>query len=304
MIHIMKYKKIYLLFSGLILVPGIISLIFFGLKLDVDFTGGSVFEYQITGDQSRDEAVSTIKAVYQEENLEISQIYTEGKTIQIRTTPTDSAENDKIVQKLSESSTQIKEESFETVGPSIGQEQTKDAFKALAFASLGIMLYIAYAFRNIPKPYSSLRFGASAIIAMLHDAFMLLGVFSILGVLRNLQIDALFITAVLTVIGFSVHDSIVVFDRIRENINKLPPSWGFERIVNFSIVETLNRSFATSMTVLITLLSLYILGGLTIRHFVLALLIGITSGTYSSIFTASPILVIWEDYLARKNKRS
>lgn len=302
MIHIMKYKKIYLIFSGAILIPGIISLIIFGLKLDVDFTGGSVFDYQITGNQSRDEAVSTLKSIYQQEGLEISQIYTEGKTIEIRTSPVESAENDKIVNLISESSAQIKEESFETVGPSIGQETTKNAFKALAVASLGIMLYIAYAFRNIPKPYSSLRFGVSAIIAMLHDALMLLGVFSILGVVYNLEVDALFITAVLTVIGFSVHDSIVVFDRIRENINKLPPSWSFERVVNFSIVETLNRSFATSMTVLITLASLYILGGQTIRHFVLALLIGITSGTYSSIFTASPILVIWENYLSRKKK--
>ena len=137
---------------------------------------------------------------------------------------------------------------------------------------------------------------------MLHDALMLLGAFSILGKIFRIEIDALFITAMLTVIGFSVHDSIVVFDRIRENLKKLPTSLSFEYVVNYSIVETLNRSFATSLTVLMTLLSLIVLGGESIRYFVLALLIGIISGTYSSIFTASPILVIWEELKSRKHK--
>jgi preprotein translocase subunit SecF len=299
MINVMKYKKIYLIFSGLVLLPGIFSLLFFGLNLAVDFTGGSVFEYKINSNQPRDEVVSKLSEIYESEEVHVIEVYTEGKTVELRTEPVDSAKNDTILTQVSQNLAGIEQESFQTIGPSVGRETTVDAFKALGFASIAIMLYIAYAFRNVPKPYSSIRFGASAIVAMLHDAFLLLGVFSILGKFYNVEVDALFITAVLTVIGFSIHDSIVVFDRIRENLRKLPPSWSFERIVNFSIVETLNRSFATSLTVLVTLLSLYILGGQTIKHFVLALLIGILSGTYSSIFTASPILVIWEDYISR-----
>jgi preprotein translocase subunit SecF len=129
---------------------------------------------------------------------------------------------------------------------------------------------------------------------MLHDALVVLGIFSILGHFFNIEIDALFITAVLTVIGFSVHDTIVVFDRIRENLKKLPGSWGFSQIVNYSLVETLNRSLATSLTVIITLMALFLLGGESIRYFTLVLLIGIVSGTYSSIFNASAF-VIWEE---------
>ena len=135
---------------------------------------------------------------------------------------------------------------------------------------------------------------------MFHDAVLVIGIFSILGYFFGTEVDALFITAVLTIIGFSVHDTIVVFDRIRENLKKMPQSWGFEKIVNFSIVETLNRSLATSLTVIITLSSLYVLGGESIKDFVLAMLIGIISGTYSSIFTASPILVLWEERSKKK----
>jgi len=180
------------------------------------------------------------------------------------------------------------------VGPVVGAETAKKAFVALAWAMIGIMSYIAYAFRNIPKPYSSIKFGISAIIAMFHDAYVVIGFFAILGHYFGVEIDALFITALLTVLGFSVHDTIVVFDRIRENLRKLPKSFNFEEVANFSVVETLARSLATSFTVVLTLSSLYVLGGASIKNFVLAMLVGIISGTYSSIFTATPILVLWE----------
>ncbi len=300
---VMKYKKMYLLFSGLVLIPGIVSLLLFKLNLAVDFTGGSVFTYDVSRIGSRDGFEEKVRDVFGEQELEISEFVLGKEELEIRTQPVDSFVNDSINEPLKNSFKDIEQKSFETIGPVIGRETTLNAFKALGMASLGIMLYIAYAFRNIPKPYSSLRFGASAIIAMLHDAFLLLGVFSILGKFAGVEIDALFITATLTVIGFSIHDSIVVFDRIRENLRKLPSSWSFDQIVNFSIVETLNRSFATSLTVIITLLSLYILGGPSIKYFVLALLVGIVSGTYSSIFTASPLLVIWENYIVNRRKR-
>lgn len=298
----MKYKRIYLIFSAAVLVPGIISLIFFGLNLSIDFTGGSVFKYDVSKLEERDNVKQDVFDIYDQSQVEVKEFVWGNEEIEVRTDPVESAKNDELRQKINDKYENIKQISYETIGPSIGKETALNAFKALAVASLGIMLYIAYAFRNIPKPYSSFRFGVSALIAMLHDALLLVGIFSILGKFSGVEVDALFITAVLTVIGFSIHDSIVVFDRVRENLKKLPASWDFEQIVNFSIVETLNRSFATSLTVLVTLLSLYIIGGESVKYFVLALLIGILSGTYSSIFTASPILVMWEDYILKKKK--
>ena len=161
----------------------------------------------------------------------------------------------------------------------------------MALASVGILLYMAYAFRNTQRP---LLYGSSALVAMLHDVLIVLGVFSILGLLFNVQIDALFITALLTVIGFSVHDTIVVFDRIRENLAKHPDE-SFEAIVDYSLAQTVVRSLNTSLTVIFTLMALVLFGGGSTRMFVLALLIGIISGTYSSIFNASQLLVAWEN---------
>lgn len=299
----MKYKTIYLVISGAVLVPGIISLATFGLNLAIDFTGGSVFEYDLG---RTDVEKATIRQIFAEKEVETESVsFRRSGRVVVKTKPVSTEVGkeltDLMIERLSRNDeNQAEQISFETVGPSIGAETTKKAFSALAVASVGILLYIAFAFRNIPKPYSSVRFGATAIAAMLHDAVLVLGIFSILGHYLGVQIDALFITAVLTVIGFSVHDTIVVFDRIRENLKKLPGNWDFEEIVNYSVVETLNRSIATSLTVIVVLLALYLLGGESIRWFVLALLVGIASGTYSSIFTASPILVLWEKFV-RKN---
>ena len=308
----MKYKTIYLVISGAVLVPGIISLATFGLNLDIDFTGGSVFEYDLG---RTDVEKATIRQIFAEKEIETESVsFRESGRVVIKTKPVSTEVGKELTNLMVErlgregiasdesgaKESTVEQISFETIGPSIGAETTKKAFSALAVASVGILLYIAFAFRNIPKPCSSFRFGATAIAAMLHDAVLVLGIFSILGHYLGVQIDALFITAVLTVIGFSVHDTIVVFDRIRENLKKLPGNWDFEEIVNYSVAETLNRSIATSLTVIVVLLALYLLGGESIRWFVLALLVGIASGTYSSIFTASPILVLWEKFV-RKN---
>jgi preprotein translocase subunit SecF len=293
--NLLKHKMWYLIISGLILVPGIVALLIFKLNLSIDFVGGSLVKYQVPNGYD----VSNIVSQYKNNNVEVEGFANEGADFVIRTKSLDVNLNKTINDELQKENADIKQVSFETVGPIVGKETTKNAFVSLGWASLAILLYIAYAFRNIPSPYSSFKFGASAIIAMLHDAVVVLGIFAILGHYKNVEIDAMFITAILTVIGFSVHDTIVVFDRIRENLSKLPKTWQFETIANYSLVETLNRSLATSLTVIFTLSALYILGGDSIRNFVLALLIGIVSGTYSSIFTATPILVIWESYKER-----
>lgn len=300
MIQLMKYKWYYLIFSALILVPGIISLFVYGLNASIDFTGGSVFKYELSSAPSPE----IVKKIFTDKNVGVESISTEGvgKYV-IRTKSVPAQAEPAIKADLVKLDKNARLMSFETVGPSVGLETTQKAFVALGWAMLGILLYIAYAFRNIPKPYSSFKFGVSALVAMLHDALVVLGIFSILGHFLHMEIDSLFITAVLTVLGFSVHDTIVVFDRIRENLGKLPKSFSFEEIVNYSVVETLSRSLATSLTVIITLTSLYLLGGQSIKVFVLAMLVGIISGTYSSIFNASPILIIWENWVAHKRSK-
>ena len=184
-------------------------------------------------------------------------------------------------------------QSVDTVGPSIASDTTRSAFLAVAVAALVIMCYIAFAFRKVGSVGQSFRYGASAIIALLHDALVVLGLWAIFGHFFGFKVDSLFLTAILTVIGFSVHDTIVVFDRIRENMSRRT-SEPFETIVDASLIQTLNRSLNTSLTVLFTLSALTLFGGESIQEFTLALLIGIASGTFSSIFNASMILTVWE----------
>jgi len=181
----------------------------------------------------------------------------------------------------------------------MGQETTLNALKAVVIASILIILYITWSFRQVPKPTSSFRFGVCAIIALIHDVLVVIGVFAILGHFLNVEIDSLFVTAILTVIGFSVHDTIVVFDRIRENLRKMGGS-DFPKTVNESIIQTIGRSLNTSLTVVLILIALLLFGGESIRWFVVALLIGVVSGTYSSIFNASPLLVLWQEIIDKK----
>ena len=219
----------------------------------------------------------------------------------IRTSPIDSKTNSEFQNDLKKSIKDAKQTSFETIGPTIGRETTLNAIKAVIAASILIVLYIAWSFRKVPKPASGLRFGVSAIIALIHDVLVVVGVFAILGKVFGVEIDALFVTALLTVIGFSVHDTIVVFDRIRENLRR--QNVPFAQVVNDSILQTLDRSLNTSLTVILVLLTLLIFGGETIRWFVVALLVGVISGTYSSIFNASPILVVWQEWTEKRKKK-
>lgn len=198
--------------------------------------------------------------------------------------------------KLSQKFGNVEVRRTENVGPVIGQELEKKALLAVLVASVVIVLYIAYSFRKVPKPTSSWRFGVAAIVALVHDILMVVGVFAILGHFMGVEIDTLFVTALLTVIGFSVHDTIVVFDRIRENLLK-NINKKFTEIANLAVVQTLGRSLNTSLTVIFVLLALLLFGGETIKWFVVALLVGIISGTYSSIFNATALLTLWEEKL-------
>lgn len=286
----MKYKWWYFGISLLILVPGIFSLIKYGLKPSIDFTGGTLLEIQTTKSVTNDQLI----ALGKKQNIEISSVQPSGSNSYIlRAKDIDKDQNEKFKSAVASVSGGLKELQYESVGPVVGRELTQKAILAVIVASLAIIAYIAWSFRQVPKPYASWKFGVSAVLALVHDALVVLGIFSILGHVYGVEVDALFVTAVLTVIGFSVHDTIVVFDRVRENLPKMPKE-SFEDVVDFSLAETLVRSLNTSLTVILTLVALLLFGGETTHWFVLALLVGIISGTYSSIFNAAPILVLWE----------
>lgn len=289
--NIVKYRNLFYAISLAIIIPGMIALFTHGLRLGIDFKGGQSME--IAGSATAEQITQAAK----DNDLHDVTVTTSDQNLLLRYSDDAAPAEVESHRRALESqlrqygSEQVR---FESVGPSVSRDLTKNALIALALVSLAILLYISFAFRNMPPPVSSFAFGVAAIIALLHDALLLIGVFSILGIFFGVEIDSLFVTAVLTAIGFSVHDTIVVFDRVRENLRRHRGE--FDNIVNISIQETLARSLNTSITVLLTLMALYLFGGESIKLFVLALLIGIASGTYSSIFNAASLLVTWNDY--------
>jgi preprotein translocase subunit SecF len=281
----------YFAISLIVIVPGLIALFLWGLPLAIDFTGGSILEVRF--DSGNAPLPAEVVDLYNDKGIGDPLVQSAGEAdIIARSKPIDEpTKADLIDEMTARFEGPITVLRFDSVGPSVGAEVAQRATGAVGLAALGIMLYITYAFRGIPHAF---RYGMSAILAMLHDVAVVIGVEAILGHFLGWEVDALFLTALLTVIGFSVHDSIVVFDRIREN-QRIYRHLDFETLVNHSIVQTLDRSINTQLTVMLTLLALLLFGGVTTRHFVAILLIGVFSGTYSSIFNAAPILVVWEN---------
>lgn len=295
-------RKIWFSISGVLIALGLLSWIFWGLNLGIDFKGGTLLE--LSFDQKNSVSVSEIKDALRDENFAKGMTIqkTGDKSVIIKTQPLEKNQEEKLKLILNEKVGENRELQLQTVGPTVSKDLTNKALLAIALAALAIIVYVAWAFRSVPKPANSWHFGFSTIIALVHDIIIPLGLFSILGHFYGYEVDSLFITALLTVMGFSVHDTIVVFDRIRENLKK-HPSENFEKIVNDSVNQTLARSLNTSLTVVLVLLSMLLLGGKTIQPFIVALLAGVIVGTYSSIFTASPILVVWQNWSqSRRNK--
>ena len=297
--NIIKYKNWFFGLSLLVIIPGIFSLALWGLNLSIDFTGGTEMTWLFTKPVTV-QTQQVITQTAQKDSVKILSFKPSGSSLQLRTDTLSDKVHTQFVTDAKSTLGNFTEDEYATIGPTIGGETTKNALLGILVASVLIVLYIAWSFREVPKPTSSWRFGVAAIIALLHDALVLLGIFSLLGHFAGVEVDSLFVTAILTVIGFSVHDTIVVFDRIRENLKKMGAT-DFPHVVNASILQTMTRSLNTSLTVILVLFALLLFGGESTRWFVAALLIGIISGTYSSIFNAAPILVLWQE-LSQKRK--
>jgi preprotein translocase subunit SecF len=295
MLNILGKRYLFFALSLLIILPGLIIIAVDGLPLSIDFKGGSLVEIEITDDKAP--STHLIADIYDQNDIVDSLVQTSdqnGATLfLIRSSSLTQEQYSTIIDALrSEFDQNLVERRFDTVGPSISQSVTQRALLAIAIAALAVIVYITFAFRGILHAF---RYGVCAIIAMMHDILIVVSVGAIGSRLFGWQMDSLFLTALLTVIGFSTQDKIVVFDRIRENepiLRKVP----FEKLVNHSIVQSLQRSINTQlMTVEFLLLSLALFGGTTLREMSIILLIGLLSGTYSSIFIAAPILVVWEN---------
>jgi len=303
----LKYRKIYFTISALLVSASIASLLIFGLNLGIDFTGGSLLEIETRNQESTSIDIEQTIEEYEEnlfgdvrvqptENGFLIRLrdISEQEHQQILSIINKQANNNRAIEQLNN----IKEIRFETIGPVIGKELKRKALWQIALVAIGIVLYIAYAFRKVSKLKKgskiSWKFGIAALITLLHDVIITLGIFALLGKIFAVEIDNSFIAAILLVLGYSVNDTIVVFDRVRENLIKNKYSSDLEGIINKSISETVVRSLNTSTTTLIVLFSVLLFGGETIFYFVLALIVGIAIGTYSSIFLASPLLYEWE----------
>ena len=299
--NIIGTRNRWFILSALIIIPGLISLAVWHLRVGIDFKGGTIQDVQYLSTRPD---VDTIRTKLDSLKIAGLGVQTSGdKDILVRfpnqekINPRDTGNT--ILSTLRKQNSSVKETSFENVGGSVAASTTTNAIWSVVIASLAIIFFIAWSFSAVPKPASSWRFGITAILALAHDILFVIGAFSIIGhFFPSVEVDSLFITAILTILGFSVNDTIVVFDRIRENLRR-SPGRSFAEIANASLNQTLARSLNTSMTVLIILLSLLLLGGSSIRNFILALSLGVAIGTYSSIFNAAPLLVSWQEWVNR-----
>ena len=305
-LDIVKHKFIYLAISAILLIPGIIAMVYSMItydthtpvKVGIDYTGGTTLQYGVKEELSNDK-LSAVRQVLEENGIDksiLQVINVNSKEsgdlkaiLSIRTKFIDeeSKDLDKISKIVDSQFQQPELVQVSSVGPTLGKELFKNSLIALSLALLGIIAYLTFRFQ--------FDYALAAILGLIHDTFFVVGVFSILGLFYGVQIDALFVTALLTVIGFSVHDTIVVFDRVRENLKYYSKKMTFGEIMNVSVNQTLTRSINTSLTTLITLAALYFFGGVTTKDFVLAMILGIAIGTYSSIFFCSSLIEIWED---------
>ena len=306
-IPFVKYRKIYFIFSGILLIGSLVCLIIFGLKLGIDFTGGSILELEFKTERpSNQEIRESLKG------FDLGEIYiqpADEKGLILRMKDISEDVHQQIIQKLKGPTSggypgELEEKRFESIGPVIGQELKEKAKLLIVISLLSIVFYIAIAFRRVQKPLSSWQYGIASLFILSHDILIPLGVFALLGKFYQVQLTIPIICAFLTIVGYAINNVVVVYDRLRENLLRgvfRDFVLGFEEATNKAINQTLTRQLNTSLTTLFPLIAIFFLGGETLKYFALTLILGITAGTYSSIFLAIPILVSWLKWRGRKS---
>ena len=294
-----KYSTIYYVFSIALTIASIFALVLFGLKFGIEFTGGSNMEVEFLNQRPSNDDISKQLASFNLGDITVQPIGEKGVVLRFK--EVDEATHINILSKINALS-EAEEKNFQFVGPSVGNELRNKTQISMVLVLFAITLYIAIAFRKVSRPVASWKYGITSLIALIHDVLIPIGVFAVLGRFHNVEITIPIIAALLTVLGFSVHDTIVIFDRIRENILK-NRSDSFDDIVDQSLNQTVGRSIGTVATTLFVMISVFFFGGQTLKWFSLALIIGIGSGAYSSIFIAGPLLVTWQKWSERKSKK-
>lgn len=287
MIRVVRYRWFWYVVSGALVIGSIASLFMYGLRFGIDFTGGALLELSWKADRPTTEQ---LRALFAEEGINdvvIQPVATQETLLRFASITEEKH------QQLSSHLALLgafTENRFETIGPAIGKELQQKALWSIVLIIIAITLYVAWAFRHVSRPIASWKYGVITIIALLHDVILPIGIFSILGKFAGIEIASSFIVALLTILGYSVNDTIVVFDRIRENLMRVGTTLSFDEIIDRSITQTLARSLNTTLTTLLALVAIFLFGGESVKYFALALIIGIASGAYSSIFIASPLL--------------
>ncbi len=302
MINVIGHRYVNLIFSGLLFVLAIVALVVFGLKPGNDFRGGSLLEARFTGTELNTDEVKNSLASLNFGILSTQKTDENGVLIKLRFLTEE--EHQQVLGRLrtdfEKDANQVLEVRFETIGPVVSQELRIRSLYAIIIVVVGIVIYIAYSFRRISQPVNSWKYGVVAVCALLHDVTITAGIFALFGRYAGVEVDIPFVVALLTILGYSVNDTIVVFDRIRENLIRRSAN-NFSESVNIAVNETFSRSINTGLATMFTLGALFFFGGESIKYFVLTLLVGIFLGTYSSIFVASPLLVEWHRWQQRRS---
>ena len=295
MLNIIGQRKIYFTLSGILVALSLLFLLIWGLRPGIDFTGGSLIEVEFTGARPDKALVDEVLGTMDLGGFTVQPIEDSSYILKTRFVTEDEHQNilSGLREKFVTEENSVLETRVETIGPAISSTLRNRAFSAAIAVIIAIVIYIAYTFRKVSRPVKSWKYGLTAIVALLHDVLITMGIFAVLGRFFGVEIDIAFVVAILTILGYSVNDTIVVFDRVRENLIKEGYD-RFEEVVNRGVNQTIYRSINTGLTTLLVLFALYFFGGESIHYFSLALIIGIIVGTYSSIFLASPLLVVWQ----------
>ena len=308
--NIVGYKNVFLVFSAILVGASIIAVGLFGFKEGIEFSGGTLWQFKLAGNNrvAINEVEDVLKNKLKIEDVhvgfdEVNNTYLARIPAHDGKTSTE-ADHQEYLRLMKGTYPTLEELSFQSIGPSIGSELKKNALMAIVFVLVGISFYIAYAFRRVSRPISSWKYGWITLLTLFHDIALPAGLLAILGHYMGVEIDGNFIVALLVVAGFSVHDTIVVFDRIRENLSLDRGKTDFSKLINDSVNQSLARSINTSLTLILVLIALYIVGPVALHYFVLTLLVGVTTGIYSSIFVASPTLIAVSPKAVKGHKKT